>query len=41
MHPRTKRHIHRIIIPLATLATEYATAMLLAVAAWVVIVAVA
>jgi hypothetical protein len=41
MHPRTKRHIHRIMHPIATLATEYATALLLAVAAIVVCVAVA
>jgi len=41
MHPRTKRHLHRIMRPLATLATEYATALLLAAAAWVVIVAAA
>jgi len=41
MHPRTKRHIHRITHPIATLATEYATALLLAVAAVVVIVAMA
>jgi len=41
MHPRTKRHITAIMRPLATLATEYATALLLAAAAWVVIVAAA
>jgi hypothetical protein len=41
MHPRTKRHLRRIMRPIATLAIEYATALLLAVAAVVVIVAVA
>lgn len=41
MHPRTKRHLNRIMHPIATLATEYATALLLAVAAVVVVVAMA
>lgn len=41
MHPRTKRHIAAIMRPAATLATEYATALLLAVAAVVVCVAMA